>query len=106
VGLFRTAKGLPFLEGTFRQNYWIPALRKAGLPYKKPYSTRHTFAAWSMAVGVMPTKIASLMGHGSKKMVYEVYGNYTEGLEADREKILDFMGRDFLDKTKALSGKQ
>jgi integrase len=105
IRLFQTATGLPFQEGTFRQNYWIPALKKAGLPYKKPYSTRHTFAAWSMAVGVNPTKLVNLMGHGSKKMVFEVYGNYTEGLEEDREKILAFMGEDFLSKAKALTNK-
>jgi integrase len=27
------------------------------------------------------------MGHNSKKMIYEVYGNYVEGLEKDKEKI-------------------
>jgi integrase len=36
------------------------------------------------------------MGHGSKKMIYEVYGNYVEGLEKDKEKIHDYFGEDFL----------
>ena len=36
------------------------------------------------------------MGHGSKQMVYEVYGNYVEGLEEDREKILNYFGEDFV----------
>jgi integrase len=28
-------------------------------------------------------KLVRLMGHGSKKMVYEVYWDYIEGLEGD-----------------------
>jgi len=36
------------------------------------------------------------MGHGSKKMVYEVYGNYVEGLEKDAGRILEYFGKDFI----------
>jgi integrase len=36
------------------------------------------------------------MGHGSKEMVYQVYGNYVEGLETDAGKILGYFGKDFL----------
>jgi integrase len=45
-------------------------------------------------------KLVRLMGHGSKKMVYEVYGDYIEGLEEDAWKILEYFGRDFIE-TKA-----
>ena len=37
-----------------------------------------------------------LMGHASKQMVYEVYGNYVEGFEGDGERIFDYMGRNFV----------
>ena len=37
-----------------------------------------------------------MMGHGSKKMVFEVYGKYRKGLEQDYDKILAFFGKDFL----------
>ena len=36
------------------------------------------------------------MGHASKQMVYEVYGNYVEGLEEDAEKIYHYFGQDFI----------
>jgi integrase len=94
--LFMTVTGLPFQEGTYRKNYWQPALKRAGLRYIKPYSTRHTFAAWALVIGMNPNQLVPLMGHGSKKMVYEVYGEYTAGLAQDREKILSFLGKDFL----------
>jgi len=37
-----------------------------------------------------------IMGHGSKKMVYETYGNYVDGLEKDKSKIIRYFGDDFL----------
>ena len=43
-----------------------------------------------------PNKLVKRMGHGSKKMVYEVYGNYVEGLEKDAGKILEYFGNDFI----------
>ena len=30
------------------------------------------------------------------EMIYEVYGNYVEGLETDAGKIFEYFGRDFL----------
>lgn len=36
------------------------------------------------------------MGHATKEMVYETYGKYVEGLEHDKEKILQLFGEDFL----------
>ena len=36
------------------------------------------------------------MGHTSKQMVYEVYGNYVEGLEEDAPKIAAYFGEDFI----------
>ncbi len=86
--LFTMKSGREFLEGSFRQNPWTRAFEKAGLDYKVPYTMRHTFAAWSLTIGIDPNRLVNLMGHGSKQMVYEVYGEYVEGLEQDRQKIL------------------
>jgi len=36
------------------------------------------------------------MGHASKQMVFEVYGNYMEGLEEDAENIFEYFGQDFI----------
>jgi integrase len=36
------------------------------------------------------------MGHKSKEMVYETYGEYVEGLEEDRHKIFEYFGEDFI----------
>ena len=56
---------------------------------------RHTFAAWSLTLDMHPNKLVKLMGHGSKEMVYEVYGNYVDELETDVGKIRRYFGNDF-----------
>ena len=36
---------------TFIEDVWQPLLAKAGLPYRKYHSTRHTFATWLLSDG-------------------------------------------------------
>jgi integrase len=40
------------------------------------------------------------MGHSSKKMIYDVYGDYVEGLEDDYSRILEYFGKDFISSKK------
>ena len=70
-------------------------LEKAGVDYRKPYITRHTFTAWALAIRIGQNRLVSLMGHSNKQMVFETYGKYVEGLEKDRLQILGFFGKDF-----------
>lgn len=88
--------GRPWIETNaanvrFRNGPWAKAFRASGLPYRKPYATRHTFAAWNLMRGVHPDKVVRLMGHGSRQMIYEVYGRYVEGLEDDVDAIEEYL---------------
>jgi hypothetical protein len=83
-----------FNDNIFRKR-WIRALKKAQVDYRKPYATRHTYAAWALVLDVKPYRLVALMGHGSKKMVYETYGKYRDGLEADAGAIRAYFGKDF-----------
>jgi len=94
--VFGMKSGRIFDVDSFRKNPWTTAFKKAGIPYKVPYTMRHSFAAWALMLRMDPNKLVNLMGHGSKKMIYEVYGNYVEGLETDAGKILGYFGKDFL----------
>jgi hypothetical protein len=38
-------------------------------------------------------KLVGLMGHGSKEIIYEVYGKYVDGLEKDAGKIKDYLAK-------------
>jgi integrase len=94
--LFTTKSGLPFDVDSYRKNPWTSALKAAGIPYQRPYVLRHSFAAWSLAVDIDKNKLVALMGHASKKMVYEVYGAYVEDLETDAGLILSYFGKDYV----------
>lgn len=93
--LFTMDSGATFTAEKFQRQVWTRALMKAGVKYRKPYTTRHTFAAWALAIRTDQNRLVNLMGHASKQMIYEVYGRYVEGLEQDRLKILSYFGRDF-----------
>lgn len=94
--VFTMKSGRPFDVDSFRKNAWTSALKRTGIPYKVPYTTRHTFAAWALAMGTDPNRLTTLMGHGSKEMVYEVYGKYVDGLETDAGNITEYFGKDFV----------
>jgi integrase len=93
--VFTLKNGKPFNDVDFRK-VWMAASTKAGVEYRKPYTTRHTFVAWARVLGINKGRLVGLMGHGSKKMVDEVYGRYVKRLEQDHDNILGFFGQDFL----------
>jgi len=90
-------KGFTFHSESFRKTVWIKAQNASGILGKVPYSLRHSFAAWALTIRIDPNKLVRLMGHGSKQMIYEVYGDYIEGLEEDFWNILEYMGKDFVE---------
>lgn len=94
--VFTKETGEKFNAANFCNNIWIKAFKKADLPYKVPYCMRHSFAAWAMTLRIDMLRLVALMGHRDKKMVFEVYGNYVEGLEQDVVKILGYFGKDFI----------
>lgn len=89
------ARGYRFISTDFAK-VWKKAVELAGISPMTSYIARHSFAAWSLTIGVNPLRLVKLMGHASKQMVYEVYGNYVEGLEEDAEEIYYYFGQDFI----------
>ena len=101
--VFSMKDGSQYDPNNFCQGAWETAFRRAGLPYKIPYTTRHSFAAWALTLRIDPNRLVKLMGHSSKKMIYEVYGDYVEGLEDDFSRILEYFGKDFIVKKRTNS---
>jgi len=88
--------GSPFNYGSFRKTVWDKAVKRAGLAGRVPYASRHTFVQWSLMIGVAKARMVDLMGHCNKEMIDRTYGHYRQGLVDEREKILDYLGEDFL----------
>jgi len=59
-----------------RNPLWINALKAAGVRYRNPYQTRHTYASMMLSAGENPAWIARQMGHTNMNMVLQKYGRY------------------------------
>ena len=94
--VFANPDGTPYRRERFIKLIWAPALEAAEVAYRRPYSLRHSFAAWCLQAGVRPLRLVRLMGHNSKKMVFDVYGEYVDGLDDDHKEIVAYLGRDFI----------
>jgi integrase len=80
----------------FKKTIWDKAVKDIGMDRRVPYASRHTFVQWSLLIGMSKSRLVDLMGHSTKQMVDEVYGKYRPGLVDERERILDYLGEDFL----------
>lgn len=59
-----------------RKKAWVPTLRKAGIRYRNPYQTRHTFTTVHISRGANLFWLASQMGHKGPEMLFRHYGRY------------------------------
>jgi integrase len=62
---------------------WTAALQRAGVRYRCPYQTRHTYASMMLTAGEDPAYIASQMGHADWAMIRNVYARWMPGVRAD-----------------------
>jgi integrase len=94
--------GLPGLDGIvfpaagggridinrFRAREWAPALKAAGIPHRRIYDMRHTFATWSLAAGMNIFTLARRMGT-SLQMIDRTYGHLAQDAEDQDRSLLD-----------------
>lgn len=59
-----------------RKKAWVPSLRRAGIRYRNPYQTRHTFATRYISQGANLFWLAAQMGHKGPEMLFRHYGSY------------------------------
>ncbi len=63
-------------DQAIRKTLWTPALRKAGVVYRNPYQTRHTYASMMLSSGEHPMWVAKQMGHADWTMIARRYGKW------------------------------
>lgn len=77
-----------FDASNIRKNYWAHTVKRAGIVYRKPYSTRHTFAVEMLNSGKLKVMdIARIMGHTSPQMLITKYARY---IKSEQIKAIDF----------------
>ena len=71
--IFLTKEGGRMSPDHFRKVVWIPALEKAGLDYRPPIQTRHTFATMMISSGEVIGWVQNMLGHSSLQMIFTRY---------------------------------
>ncbi|WP_018937159.1 Arm DNA-binding domain-containing protein [Thioalkalivibrio sp. ALJ24] len=74
--VFTNAEGLPLDNRNFTKRVWTPLLRYLDIPYRRPYTMRHTAATLWLAAGESPEWIARQLGHSSTEMLFKIYSRY------------------------------
>ena len=59
-----------------RKTLWQYALKRAGVRYRYPYQTRHTYASMMLSSGEHPMWVARQMGHKDWSMIIRRYGRW------------------------------
>lgn len=74
---------------------WKRLLLIAGVRYRNPYQTRHTFASSLLMLGANPLYVAAQLGHADTTMVTRTYGKWIgKGLSEDmRARLEQFLKR-------------
>lgn len=73
----------PWTDDAPIRRAWTAALERAGVRYRCPYQTRHTYASMMLSAGEDPTYIAAQMGHRDWAMIRKVYARWIPGVRAD-----------------------
>lgn len=73
--IFKSPKGQVIDHGNFRTQCWIPTLSFLGVPYRKPYATRHTLLSQALESGLSVPQVAQIAGHRDGKMILQHYGH-------------------------------
>jgi len=71
----RIGGGGPLLYWNFRTRFWVPMLKRLGLPTVTPHSARHCFISTLQAQGIEVGLVAKLAGHASAIVTL---GHYTQ----------------------------
>ena len=64
-----------------RKTMWAHAVKKAGIRYRRPYQTRHTYASMMLSAGEHPMWVAGQMGHSDWTMIARVYGRWMPSVD-------------------------
>lgn len=59
-----------------RDLFWVKIIPKAGVRYRNPYQTRHTYASMMLSAGEHPMWVAQQLGHKDWAMIRKVYGRF------------------------------
>lgn len=74
---------------------WCRVLLLAGVRYRNPYQTRHTYASSLLMLGANPLYVATQLGHVDTTLVFRTYGRWiSAGMNHEkRQRLLRLYSR-------------
>lgn len=76
--IFPAPQGKTIDDHNFRNRAWQPVLDAVGIPYRKPYTTRHTLVSHAIERGMNPVNVAELTGHNVKTLYQHYAGSISK----------------------------
>lgn len=74
--IFSAAEGGPIDDRSYRNRYWKPICDAARIPYRPPYTARHTLISHGLEYGGWTMKqAAAVAGHSTTRMIEETYSH-------------------------------
>ncbi|WP_192868132.1 tyrosine-type recombinase/integrase [Calderihabitans maritimus] len=84
--VFANEVGNPLNPSNIRNRYWIPTLRKAGLPENTHFhALRHTFATTLIRKGIEVRQVSAWLGHKDPAFTFKRYHHYIPAKIDERE---------------------
>jgi len=90
--VFPTGRGRVVGHSSMRQ-MWRRLLRALELPRYRFHDLRHAAASLFIEQGLQPKKVQTIMGHGSIKMTFDLYGHLWETAEDDQAAMAQIEAR-------------
>lgn len=90
--IFQNSKGGPHLDSDVFNSEWRAAHDRQRIPYRIPYTCRHTRAAELLSVGVQPASAAKQLGH-SAEMFLRVYSEFIDEYSTQDVSLLEGLGK-------------
>lgn len=76
-----------------RKGYWISILEKAGVRYRNPYQTRHTYASMMLSAGENLAWVSHQMGHSDVLITARTYARWIQSDEQQGLKAMNMFGQ-------------
>lgn len=93
------ATGKPWTgDQQIRKGCWIPVLKKAGVRYRNPYQTRHTYASMMLSAGENLAWVSHQMGHSDVLITARTYARWIQSDERQGSKALEMFGQVMVNK--------
>jgi len=79
-------------DQAIRKTLWMPLLKKAGVRYRNPYQTRHTYASMMLSAGENLAWVSNQMGHCDVLITARTYARWIVSNEKQGMKALEMFG--------------